>query len=647
MFWAILIICASVLAGTLLAILPGLRDSWIGPVRTFALTAALSVVVVHLLPSSLATAGLWAILIFAGGLVAPELLGKAGELLWRARKSKPLGPHNADRRRTIALEAGYFGLLIHHIGDGLGLGAFTGEMYAASGSAGVVAALAGHTVPVVAIVVLSFDSMHGRGSALSRALGLAVASVVGVWLSNSIPHDSVAAASAYISAFVAGTLLHVVSHDLALDLPKSAAGRVADLVAAGLGIYVSFLGGESHQHQHGHEAGDATGDLFHVFADLSIETGPFLLIGLVIGALLTAWSPAIPSHFFRSRGALRDALRGTLAGAPLPLCSCSVIPISGALVARGAGPAMVVSFLLATPQLGVETLVLSVQFLGWEFALVRLLGSLALAFLGGVFVAFLLRKNTSSSASNSPFQVPQTGGTFLKRTLFAFDELLHHIGAWMILGVVAAALIEVSLPQDALSNLQGWFGQFLVVTLVAVPSYICAPSATPLAAVLIGKGVSPGAVLVGLLLGPAMNIATVVFVRRWFGSMTAVLGLVGIVLLSWALGGVVDAFLKPNVIQILAHHEAHHEHDVSTLWLLLAGLSALVLLRAVYRAGARGFLSTLVGEHGHSHDDTEHHTGHGSFTEATASGSLLIVGSAADNHEHCDHDGTHGHHHHH
>src|SRR5690606_40020466 len=125
-----------------------------------------------------------------------------------------------------------------------------------------------------------------------------------------------------------------------------------------------------------------------------------------------------------------------------------------------------------------------------------------------------------------------------------------------------------------------------VVTLVAVPSYICAPSATPLAAVLIGKGVSPGAVLVGLLLGPAMNIATVVFVRRWFGSMTAVLGLVGIVLLSWALGGVVDAFLKPNVIQILAHHEAHHEHDVSTLWLLLAGLSALVLLRAVYRAVA-------------------------------------------------------------
>lgn len=640
MFWAILLIFASVLAGTLLAILPGLRDSWVGPVRTFALTAALSVVVVHLLPSSLATAGLWAMLVFAGGLVAPELLGKAGELLWRARTSTPLGPQNADRRRVIALEAGYFGLLLHHIGDGLGLGAFTGEMYAASGSAGVIAALAGHTVPVVAIVVLSFDSMHGRGSALGRALGLALASTVGVWLSSSIPHDSVAAASAYISAFVAGTLLHVVSHDLALDLPKSAPGRLADLAAAGLGIYISLLGGESHQHEH--SDGHANGELFHVLREFSIETGPFLLIGLVIGALLTAWGPAIPPRFFRSRGAVRDALRGALIGAPLPLCSCSVIPVSAALVGRGAGPAMVVSFLLATPELGVETFVLSVQFLGWEFALVRLLAALVLAFLGGLLIAYLLRRKTSSSVPTSPFQVPQIEGPFLKRTLHAFDELLHHIGAWMILGLLAAALIEVSVPTDALSNVHGWFGQFLVVTLVAVPSYICAPSATPLAAVLIGKGISPGAVLIGLLLGPATNIATVVFLRRWFGSMTTLLGLAGIIVLSWALGGVVDAFLKPNVIPKLAGET----HEVSTWWLVLAGLSALIILRAVYRAGARGFLSTLVGEHGHSHDGGDHHPSHGALVEASPSGSVLLVGQAASSHQDCDQDHDHGHHHH-
>ena len=47
------------------------------------------------------------------------------------------------------------------------------------------------------------------------------------------------------------------------------------------------------------------------------------------------------------------------------------IVLMAAVFAIGAGPALVVAFLLATPELGVESFALSVRFLGWPFAVVR------------------------------------------------------------------------------------------------------------------------------------------------------------------------------------------------------------------------------------------------------------------------------------
>lgn len=151
MVWAICITLVSVGAGTLLAILPRRNDGWMGPARTFALTAALAIVLMHLMPESLHAIGGWGFLGFLGGLLAPGLLERLGALLWSAR------PDAKRSNRDLALEAGYAGLLLHRVGDGVGLGAFTGELQLSPGSGGVIAALAAHAVPVVAIVVLTFE----------------------------------------------------------------------------------------------------------------------------------------------------------------------------------------------------------------------------------------------------------------------------------------------------------------------------------------------------------------------------------------------------------------------------------------------------------------------------------------------------------
>src|SRR5690606_9505321 len=143
-------------------------------------------------------------------------------------------------------------------------------------------------------------------------------------------------------------------------------GRLWDLLAGSLGIFVSFLGRDAHgagDHDH-----DVFGHFEHALLDFAVETGPLLILGLGAGSLLATWGAKIPASFFRSSGAAWDAARGTVMGAPLPLCSCSVLPISAARRGRGAAPAFVVAFLIATPELAVEPFALSVRFLGSELA---------------------------------------------------------------------------------------------------------------------------------------------------------------------------------------------------------------------------------------------------------------------------------------
>jgi hypothetical protein len=330
-----------------------------------------------------------------------------------------------------------------------------------------------------------------------------------------------------------------------------------------------------------------------------------LLIGLLAGALLQTFGSRIPSRWLRSRGAGRDAVRGALLGLPLPLCSCSVLPISGALRRRRAAPAFVVAFLLATPELGVETFALSVSFLGWPFALARLFGAVLLA----VVAAFIVGKLVSDSdRASEPAQsivvarAPAKG--IMSRLMLAFDELLYHIGAWMVLGVIAAAFVQALVPSESATVASQPWLELSVMTLVSIPSYICAPSATPLAAVLLAKGISPGAVMVGLLLGPATNLATLVFLKSAYGLRAMTLCILSIILASWALAFAINQWLPaPNLSGVTGEAHTH-----SVLTYLCAVVLTCLVLRSMWRSGTRAWVASMThttdlsaGEHDHAH----------------------------------------------
>ncbi|MCA9607882.1 MAG: permease [Myxococcales bacterium] len=594
----------SVVLGAALGL--GGRRGSVSAISTFAMIAALAVVVTHLLPDALADLGLWALLIFAVSLLIPSLLENA---------AAKLGAKHSNR---WGLELGYAALLVHKLGDGLALGTYSTGAHAGHSHLDVFVAIAAHDVPVIALVAMAYHASGGVKAAILRTGGLASATIVGVFLPGLIDPEIYADYEPWVAAAVAGLLLHVVAHDWSpeLKVPKSARARLVDLLAVAAGIGLVLLGGEE-GHGHGHEGLDVRSEMATALLELAIETAPALLLGLGIGAVLTALGSKLPTRWLRSGSPLGQALRGAVVGAPLPICACGVLPLASSLRQRGAGAALVVAFLIATPELGVETFALTASFVGWPFALVRLTAAVFLAVVAALVVHRATRSSRGEDVDGEAIR-GEVEGSFFARTVEAFDELLYHVAPWTVVGLIAAAYVQAVLTPDELGAMRAGGLDVLVVTAVAVPSYVCAASATPLAAVMLTKGMSPGAVLVGLLLGPATNLATIGFLRKTFGGRATLVGVAAVVLASWGMAAVVNAVDIP--ITLDAAGDEVHGHGWPTL--VMAGLLALALLRSIWRTGLRAWLAS-IGEglgaghhhhhhHGHGHDGHAHgHEGHG------------------------------------
>jgi len=586
MFLPIAIACASHVAGALLGL--GGRRRSLAALRTFALVSALAVVLAQLLPDALGAAGLPALALFAAGALAPTVIGKLA-----ARVGKNGG--------KIGLELGFAGLLAHQLADGLALGAYGGEAHHDHGHGDVLFALSAHTVPLVALVTLAYQRRAGVQAAVVRAAALFVATLAGVLATALVPAAAFERFEPWITAAVAGLLLHVVVHDWEADrAPVGARERLTDLLAVAAGIGLVLLGG----HDHHHESGDVRAHIGEALWELSIETAPALLLGLAAGALLSAWGPGRLRARWLGGGALRQAIVGASVGAPLPICACGVLPLAQGLRARGAGPALVVAFLIATPELGLETFALTGRLLGWPFAIVRVAAAVLLA----MIAALAVHRAAHAPASHVRDGLPSSAreGTFARRFLASFDELLVHIAPWTAVGLVAAAYVQATLGEGSLAGLGEYGLDLLVVTLVAVPSYVCAASATPLAAVLLAKGMSPGAVLVGLLLGPATNVATIGFLRASYGLRAAVIGIGALVVGAWAIALAVDASgvaVVPTTLMTGEHEHGFAAHAVAVVL-------GVLLLRSIWRVGLRGWLASLgesLGAGAHHHDHHDHH----------------------------------------
>lgn len=305
-----------------------------------------------------------------------------------------------------------------------------------------------------------------------------------------------------------------------------------------------------------------------------LELAPWLLLGAFIAGVLHV---VLPKNFVRRHLSGRGGvLKAVGLGVPLPLCSCGVIPAGLGLRKDGATRGASVGFLISTPQTGVDSVLVSASFLGWPFALFKVLSAGVTGLIGGWATDALVN---DSEGDASEGESVDTGERSWRGLVSHADELLASIWKWLVVGVLVSAAISTFVPTEAFGAIAGLgsLGAALAVLVISLPMYVCATASVPIAAALVAGGLPPGAALVFLMAGPATNVATIGAIYRGFGAKTLAIYLITIIVGSIGFGLGFDTLLATSGTTV-------HTHEHTTWWAAAAAV-ALLALMARYLVG--------------------------------------------------------------
>lgn len=306
------------------------------------------------------------------------------------------------------------------------------------------------------------------------------------------------------------------------------------------------------------------------------EVAIYLLLGFAIAALLHVLFPESWIRRHLGKDNLGSVAKATLFGIPLPICSCGVVPVAASLRNGGASKGSTISFLIATPQVGADSFLITYSLLGWVFGLFRIIASLLTAFVAGILVN-LFAAGEAESSRCAPSQDRETAKDRLRGLPSYIEyELLGPIANSLLLGILLAGIISALIPDGFFET---WLGgnvtSMLLMLVIGIPIYVCASASTPIAAALILKGLSPGAALVFLLTGPATNAMSLATVWKIVGRRAALIYLASIAGISLALGFALNAVVGHYGLQDII---MSHQHEVLPEALKWVGSAVLLLM---------------------------------------------------------------------
>jgi uncharacterized membrane protein YraQ (UPF0718 family)/copper chaperone CopZ len=309
------------------------------------------------------------------------------------------------------------------------------------------------------------------------------------------------------------------------------------------------------------------------------EMSPYLMLGFLFAGLLRVVFPGRIITRYMGRRSFRSVVNASLLGVPMPLCSCGVLPTGIGFYKNGASMGSTVSFLISTPQTGIDSMLATYSLLGLPMAIIRPIVALLTGILGGLLGNSVDLDETSDGKRNMDCQedYPRTARELFR---FGFVELLQDISRWLIIGILLAALLSVVIPDDFFTrNISSEYLAMLLMLLASVPLYICATGSIPIAAVLLMKGLSPGAALVLLMAGPATNIATMAVIGNSLGRktlwvyMASIIG--GAIVFGILINELVPREWITGAIPTMLHGKAH---GYASGWLPWSTSAVLVLL---------------------------------------------------------------------
>jgi len=555
--------------------------------------------------------------------------------------------HAHDNKHALLWRASLAGLAIHSVFEGF--------------------ALAGLAQSELFDGVLLFTLLHKLVETFSLSTVLRLAGLRGGVAAAWLGGFSLIAPIAFV---VGGSLLAVVEpwqpHALAVAIGTFLYVTVLDLLPEAFHrgsfkdrlpylVFGLALGGFVPGLSHGH--GDA---IWLAGRAVFVEMAPYLLIGFAAaGIVAQLLDPRLLKRHLAGESA-RSVAIATIVGAPLPLCSCSVVPVAASLRSAGAGRGATSAFLVATPETGIDSVATTYALLGPVMAVVRPLAAIVSAFTTGLAVAWFGGRDDGAGggaaqergeahrhehehehahtalhahahthshtqglgavaafepvgapsapsgfgppsaasccahepepahahADAEPSEATVSSAPLAARALrFGFVDLIDDIAWPLTLGVAASGVLGAFLDPDWLAQpaFQGPLA-YLVMLAIGLPIYVCAAASTPIAAVLLAKGLPPGAVLVFLLASPATNFGSLFVARRLLGSRGLAIHLGVLCAVTLACGVTTDLVLDVLAIDVAAAlGVVTHSHDLGVVGIISAAVLLVLLVASALR----------------------------------------------------------------
>jgi len=337
-------------------------------------------------------------------------------------------------------------------------------------------------------------------------------------------------------------------------------------------------------------------ELAHEFANNFLKLldafSVYVMVGLFVAGIL---KQIVPDNFVSShlgKDSTGSVVKATLFGIPLPVCSCSVIPLAQGLKKEGASKGAVQSFLISTPITGVDSILATYSLFGWVFTVFRVISSIIIAITVGLVQNIFEKKDTkvevlkeeetasccsttTSSSSCCSSSTPQKKKfSFIAVLKYGYGTLFSDMAKALLIGLILGALFITFMPQEYSKILfENQFLTYIVVMLFAMPLYTCATASLPIAAALMLQGMSGGAAFIFLTAGPATSAVTMSIVYKMLGKRALIIYISTIFVLALIFGIVYDTYFGELVLLGISH-----EHESSSLIESLASLSMLLLI---------------------------------------------------------------------
>ncbi len=324
-------------------------------------------------------------------------------------------------------------------------------------------------------------------------------------------------------------------------------------------------------------------------------SAPYLILGLLFAGFIHSFISLDRIKGWLGQKKKSDIFLAAFVGIPLPLCSCSVIPASVTLKKAGASNAATSSFLISTPESGIDSIVMTYGLIDLPMTIIRVVAAFCSAVVAGFFQLIFnesendLKTEKKESVDHCcSSKKTEAGEKSFHAKLkdgfkYAFVDLINDLSFWLTVGIILGALVDLLVPENFFQTIPHWQSRFLIL-LVGIPLYICASATTPVAASMILKGLSPGSALLLLLVGPATNFSNIAVLQNYIGKKGILINIISIVVVALFFSYLTD-FLYENIFTMNLQEISHsHSHLNFSWWEILSAiiLSGL-LIKGIYQ----------------------------------------------------------------